>query len=85
MYDKRRSFYVLFHFLHFRFFFFEICPEQSEKTHINIGYPDQGKPGDQISTPSIKQQLIMGNQKKNDGYIVAETILAGKYIEKLPL
>jgi hypothetical protein len=51
-------------------------------THVLVRNPDQGKPGNQISSPAIVKQLVVGDDQEQQGYIVAEAILARKNIEK---
>ena len=51
--------------------------------HVLIRNPHQGKQRDQISSPIFIEQLITRDYQKQDRYVVAEAVFAGKQVEKL--
>jgi hypothetical protein len=53
--------------------------------HVQVGYPHNGKKGNQITPPIVVQQLVMGKNKEEGGNVMAEAIFTRKEIEELAL
>ena len=69
---------LFYHCFDLRLFFGDILTDQSEKAHVDIGHPNQGKPSNEVAPPIIHQQAKICKDDKKDGYIMAETIFTGK-------
>ena len=55
-----------------------VKPQPTEKAHVLVGDPDQGKPRDDIASPVLEEKFVTRNNKEKDGHVMAETILTGK-------
>ena len=69
---------LLLHVLDFDPFLADVEPKMRVNTHVLVGYPDQSKAADEISTPVLIKQLETGDDEKKCGHIVAEAVLAGE-------
>jgi hypothetical protein len=57
----------------------------AKNAHVEIGHPNQGKTGNEITAPIVEQKPIFGDEKKKHRYIVAEAVFTGEKVEKFPL
>jgi len=55
-----------------------------EETHIDVGDPDKGEPGDEIAAPADVEHLELGDDEEERRDVVAEAVLAGEEIEEFP-
>ena len=62
---------------------FDIQTEMVINAHVLIGHPDDGKQGDQISSPIVEEELEAGENQERRRDIMTETIFTGEQIEKL--
>jgi hypothetical protein len=63
----------------------DVEPQASKNAHINVGHPDEREPGDEISAPAVKQQLISGQPDERRGDVMTEAVFAGKQVEEFSL
>ena len=82
--NGKRLLFLFFIIIRFNPCFLQIYTYQGKQAHVNISYKYQRETGNQITPPIVEEQLITGNKKHDYGYIMAKTVLAGKYIKKLP-
>src|SRR6202044_2597772 len=64
--------------------FFEIQPDSSKNSHIDIRDPNQRKTCDHVAAPVGEQELVSGNDENSHGHVMAQTVFTRKNIEKLP-
>ncbi len=53
-----------------------------EEAHVDVGDPDEGEPGDEIAAPAFVEHLEARDDEQECGDVVAETVFAGKEVEK---
>ncbi len=64
--------------------FLDVDPDKSIEAHINVGDPNHGKTGDQVSTPIGEEQVESRHGEHKDRDVVAKAIFTGKQVEKFP-
>jgi hypothetical protein len=74
--------HAFFFFLYFQFFFFKVDAYSAKYAHIHIRDPYERKTGNKITTPVIIKQVKACYKEDSYGYIMAETIFAGKKIKE---
>jgi hypothetical protein len=76
---------ILFLRGYFHTFPFDIEPDSCKQVHVQIRNPNERETADEISSPIVKQKLVMGKKKESHGCVVAQTIFACENVEKFSL
>jgi hypothetical protein len=63
---------------------FEVYPNFIVNTHIDVGDPHKGEAGKEITPPVVQVDLVMRNDKDEDGNVMAKAIFTGEKVEELP-
>jgi len=64
-------------------FVFDIQAQTVEEAHVDVGYPDEREPSDQIASPALIEHVKAGDQQEEGCAVVTKAILAGEEIEEL--
>ena len=62
--------------------FADIEPQMRVNAHVLVGDPDEREEGDEVAAPIVEQQLVMRDEEKKCGDVMAEAKFAGKQEEK---
>jgi hypothetical protein len=63
----------------------DVEPQASIDTHVLVCNPNKRKPGDYVAAPIPVDQLVMGNDQKQQGYVVAEAVFTGENVKEFSL
>ncbi len=63
-------------------FVFYLEAKPVEDAHVDVGDPDQRKPGDEVAAPAFIEHLESGEDEEERGNVVREAVLAGEEIEE---
>ena len=64
-------------------FVLDVEAQAVEGAHVDVGDPNESKPGHQVSAPAVVQELKTSNQQENQRDVMAEAVFARKEVEKL--
>jgi hypothetical protein len=70
--------------LDFKTFVLDVETKAIVDAHVLVGDPYQSEEGHQVSPPAGIQDLKTRKQEEARGHVVAEAVLAGKYVKELP-
>ena len=63
-------------------FVLDVEAQAVEETHVDIGNPDEGEPGDEIAAPAFVEHLKARDYQKKGGDVVAEAVFAREEVKE---
>ena len=68
--------------LNFKVFVFDVQTKAVVDAHVLVCDPYQGEERNEVSAPALVEELKAGDEEKTGGHIVAQAVLAGKYVKE---
>src|SRR5579859_1077995 len=70
--------HLFFHVFDFDAVLADVETQVGVDAHVLIGDPDRREERDQVAAPIVEQQLVMGDEQEEGGYVMAEAEFAGE-------
>lgn len=61
-----------------------LLAEPGVEADVDVRHPNHAEKGNDIANPAGRKEFVAGEVEENGGYVVAETIRAGKQIKEFP-